>query len=59
MNKELRRLLNKVNRVTAYHRHGNPVPAKALDDLSNAQLDYETAVERHEEIANRASRGLK
>jgi len=47
MNKDkaLRHLLNKLNKVTAYHRHGNPVPDHIMDDLANAQLDYEQAEE--------------
>lgn len=39
--KQLQHLLNKVNRVTAYHRHGNQIPKSALDELSNAQIEYE------------------
>ena len=42
--KELDRLLWKVNRVTAYHRHGNPIPEQALWDLVDAQIEYERAV---------------
>lgn len=41
MTSKLKHLLNKVNRVTAYHRHGNDIPMKALDDLANAQLEFE------------------
>lgn len=41
--KELNHLLNKVNKVTAYHRHGNPISPKALDELSNAQIEYENS----------------
>ena len=43
----LNHLLNKVNAVTAPHRHGQPVSKRRLDDLANAQLEYEEA-ERHE-----------
>lgn len=43
-NETLRRLLNKVNKVTAYHRHGNVIPKAALDELANAQLDYEQSL---------------
>lgn len=43
----LRHLLNKVNAVTAPHRHGQPISKRRLDDLANAQLEYEEA-ERHE-----------
>ena len=39
--KLLDRLLVKVNGVTAYHRHGNKIPQKRLNDLSNFQLDIE------------------
>lgn len=42
---ELQHLLNKVNKVTAYHRHGNKIPLSALDDLSNAQIEYEKAIQ--------------
>jgi hypothetical protein len=35
------RLLMKVNKVTAYHRHGNPIPKAALDDLANYQIEVE------------------
>lgn len=35
-----------VNRVTANHRHGNSVQPKYLDRLSNAQLDFEKAMEK-------------
>lgn len=44
MTRELRHLLNKVNAVTAPHRHGNPVSKRKLDDLANAQVEYEQAV---------------
>lgn len=37
----MRSLLNKVNTVTALHRHGHPVRKIALDDLSNRQIDVE------------------
>lgn len=37
----LQRLLNKVNKVTAYHRHGNEVPENYLTELSNRQIDVE------------------
>jgi len=43
MTKELQRLMNKVNKVTAYHRHGRTVPNRHLTELANAQLDYEEA----------------
>ena len=39
--KEIQHLLNKINKVTAYHRHGNKIPTKALDELSNAQIEFE------------------
>ena len=42
--KELKHLLNKVNRVTSNHRHGRAVTEQALDDLANAQIDYEQSV---------------
>jgi PleD family two-component response regulator len=39
--RQLRRLLNKVNRVTAFHRHGAPVPTDALTELANRQVEVE------------------
>ncbi len=36
----LQHLLNKVNRVTSNHRHGNPVTKRDLDALANAQIEY-------------------
>mgnify|MGYP001618732503 CR=1 FL=1 len=39
-----RALLNKVNVVTAYHRHGQRVSRKMLDDLSNRQVEVEEAL---------------
>lgn len=39
-------LLCKVNKVTAYHRHGQKIPEGALDDLSNFQIDFEDFLER-------------
>lgn len=45
MNKEeivqIQSLICKVNKITAYHRHGNKIPKKVLDDLSNFQIDFE------------------
>ena len=43
MIKELKHLLNKINKVTSCHRHGRPIPEKYLDELSNAQIEYEKA----------------
>ena len=37
----LRRLLIKVNKVTAYWRHGNKIPDRALAELSDRQIEYE------------------
>ncbi len=45
LKKALRSILNKVNRVTAEHRHGFKVRTKFLDDLSNRQIDVENMVE--------------
>jgi hypothetical protein len=42
----LQHLLNKVNRVTANHRHGNPVTKKDLDALSMAQIKYNESCEK-------------
>ena len=41
----LRRLLNKVNKITATHRHGNIVSKKMLDDLYERQLEVEQFIE--------------
>lgn len=38
---EFKKFLLTVNCVTAYHRHGQKIPKKYLDNLSNAQLDME------------------
>ena len=35
------RLLMKVNRVTGFHRHGNPIPESALTKLSDYQIVVE------------------
>jgi hypothetical protein len=42
----IEKLLMKVNRVTAPHRHGNPVPIIALDDLANCQLEIEEFIKK-------------
>lgn len=42
--KLLRSLLNKVNRVTSAHRHGQPIRKKDLDDLSNRQIAVERKI---------------
>lgn len=43
--RHLRRLLNKVNKITAAHRHGNTVSGKMLDDLYERQLEVEQFIE--------------
>lgn len=40
-------MLNKINRVTCPHRHGNKVSKESLDNLSNAQLDFEKFLETY------------
>jgi len=45
----LQHLLNKVNRVTANHRHGNPVTKKDLDALSMAQIEYNESCEKEQQ----------
>lgn len=37
----LDKLLAKLSKVTAFHRHSTHIPKQALDELSNAQLAYE------------------
>jgi hypothetical protein len=37
----LNMFLARVNKVTAYHRHGLTIPKKALDVLSNEQIVME------------------
>ena len=44
--KLLTRLLLKVNRVTCYHRHGNPIPNSALDELAQFQEELEDLLEQ-------------
>ena len=41
---QLRCILNKVNRVTSAHRHGQCISKKDLDALSNRQIDVEAAL---------------
>lgn len=45
----LQHLLNKVNAVTAPHRHGQSVSKRRLDDLANAQLKYEESIREEAE----------
>jgi hypothetical protein len=40
-NERIDRLLMIMNKVTAYHRHGNSIPKEALDRLSNEQIEME------------------
>lgn len=56
---ELQHLLNKVNKVTAYHRHGNKIPLSALDDLSNAQIEYEKAIQVEAKVMQENLRALE
>ena len=42
--KLLTRLLLKVNHVTCYHRHGNPIPKSALDELARFQEEIEDII---------------
>lgn len=44
--KQSRRLLNKVNVVTGFHRHGTGVRVDQLDELSNRQLEFEAWYEK-------------
>lgn len=37
-------LLARVEEVTAYHRHGQKIPQRALDDLANYQIEVEKAM---------------
>lgn len=45
MTNELQHLLNKVTKVTSCHRHGRAISNKYLDELSNAQVEYEQSSE--------------
>jgi hypothetical protein len=51
-------LLCRVNKVTAPHRHGQPISKAALDNLSNEQIDIEewlkTVAQESEESAKLA-----
>jgi len=40
----------KVNKVTAYHRHGNKIPDKVLDELVNAQIAFEAQVKENRSL---------
>ncbi len=42
--KQHRNLNNKVNKVTAYYRHGNTPSRKTMVELCNEQIDVEQAV---------------
>lgn len=44
LKREFQRMLNKVNVVTAFHRHGNEIPERALTELSNRQVEVEEAL---------------
>jgi hypothetical protein len=44
---DLERLLCKVNKVTAYHRHGQKIPENALDDLANTQVEIEEHTQQY------------
>ena len=50
---ELESLLCKVNKVTAYHRHGNKIPKRALDELSNYQIDIEEKIREEKDRLNK------
>ena len=50
--KILSQLVARVNRVTAYHRHGTVIPKQALDDLANVQIDVEKALREEVEEKN-------
>ena len=47
----IRRLLNRVNRVTCNHRHGQPVREQDLTDLSNYQITFEHILENSEALS--------
>lgn len=46
LKREIDMLICRVNKVTAYHRHGQKIPTRALDALSNQQLDTEKAIRK-------------
>ena len=51
----LESLICRVNAVTAYHRHGQAIPAGKLDDLANKQIEIEEALaSRQAEEATKA-----
>jgi hypothetical protein len=41
----LNMFLARVNKVASYHRHGLPIPKRALDTLSNEHIDMEKWLE--------------
>lgn len=45
----LQLMLNKVNKVTARHRHGMDIPDQYLFELSERQLDVEEFLRKHNE----------
>lgn len=40
----IKKLLNKVNKVTSSHRHGLEVPKQDLTDLANRQIEFEESI---------------
>jgi hypothetical protein len=42
-------LTNKVNKVTAAHRHGGKPSVRALDELSNRQIDFENFIKDYKD----------
>ena len=41
-----------VNKVTAYHRHGNPIHKRDLDKLSDSQIEMEQWLRLKREVQN-------
>lgn len=46
---QLRRLLNKVNHITAAHRHGTDVSQRMLDELCDRQIEVERIIQKEKE----------
>ena len=47
-----------VNKVTAFHRHGQHIPKAALDRLSNAQIELEAELKTEEGQKQSANKSM-
>jgi len=54
----IERFLVILNKVTAYHRHGNVIPKNALDNLCNAQIELENQLQKTAHNGDYAKSGI-